>query len=275
MSSQSSPQIIVSLSNQGELVTELPGLNGSRRKINLKQSETSKPAIAYALSVLNDISNLNLDIEGTSAVAKAAATLNHLQSKIQAARDAFNQLSNIINNDNTTCDVILRILEARVANRSQIGEDGNPTEQQVRHWQKHSGIFGDPSCPFCISEGKFEKGKNREKSIRNLSEFEALRLGLISRGFVQSKNNQDIWTKKNMDPIFLLPNGQVKNNKQVLWSKEHRSALIQDGKIHAKTFGFSPPPVFKREGCVVKKLPKLIQETQGEKLQRKVGKLTF
>ena len=45
-----------------------------------------------------------------------------------------------------------RILEAQLRSRTAIGEDGQPTAAQVRHWERH-GIWKDPSCPFCIAEG--------------------------------------------------------------------------------------------------------------------------
>ena len=46
-----------------------------------------------------------------------------------------------------------RILRARVAARIALGEDGEPTLAQVRHWEQH-GVFASSSCPFCISEGR-------------------------------------------------------------------------------------------------------------------------
>ena len=223
----SSPQMIISLSPTGELVTELPGLNGSRRKVILIRGEAEEK--------------------------------------------------------------IRHILQAQLKNKIEIGLDGAPTQSQVKHWENHGilcqdpnckknqngsrphsheSLWSDPSCPHCKSEGRFEPGFNREdtRKLRGLSEYEALRLGLVSRGFVQSKNNPEIWTKKNMGTIFLLPNGKVRDHKQVEWSDGHRKALISDGKIHAKAFGFNPVPP--RQGAgKAKKLVKMVEkEPKAKKL---------
>ncbi len=289
------PQIIISLSPQGELVTELPGLNGSRRKINLKVDQKSDYAINLAIQTLREITNIEADTTGITNATKASELLNSLQNKIKAASEAASALSSLLGDDNTLSDIILRILNSQQVSKHNIGEDGNPTTQQVNHWKNHgflcedkncrtfqkgiihSHSFSDPSCPHCIGEGRFEKGYNREnvKSILGLSEIEALRLGLISRGFIQSKNNQEIWIKKNMGSVFLLPNGTIKDHKQVIWSKINREKLIQDGKDYAKINGFKKEEVFKHSGVSVKKQVKLIKETQAEKFQRKVGRLNF
>ncbi len=273
----STPQLIISFSPQGELVTELPGLNGSRRKINLKINQKSNLAIAFATQVLREISQIGGEVIGITDATKASELLSSLQNKIKTAADAANQISHLLDEDNTLSDILIRILSGQQSSKHMIGEDGNPTEQQVKHWQKHSNIWGDPTCPFCIAEGKFEPGKNREdtRSLKGLTEFEALRLGLVSRGYSQSKNNPDIYSKKNMGNVILLPNGKIKDHKNVIWSEDARKALIQDGKIHAKTFGFKPLEVFKTKGCVVKKQKKMITETQAEKLARKIGTLSF
>jgi hypothetical protein len=289
------PQIIISLSPQGELVTELPGLNGSRRKINLKVDQKSDYAIGNAIQTLRKITNLEADTTGITNATKASELLSSLQGMIKEAAQAASTLSSLLGDDNTLSDIILRILNSQQISKHNIGEDGAPTTQQVNHWKNHgflcedknckrfqkneihSHSFSDPACSHCIGEGRFEKGYNREnvKSILLLSEIEALRLGLISRGFTQSKTNQEIWTKKNMGSIFLLPNGTIRDHKQIVWSKENKQKLIQDGKNYAKIHGFTPTPVFKRGGVSVKKQVKLIKETQAEKLQRKVGRLSF
>ncbi len=55
---------------------------------------------------------------------------------------------------------IRRILQGMLLRPVAIGEDGAPTQHQLRHWERHTapegGIaFGDPQCPFCIAEGRF------------------------------------------------------------------------------------------------------------------------
>lgn len=266
------PQIILTLSSQGELVAELPGLNGSRRKLNLNTNKKSDEAIANASQILRDISNIEVDTISITTANKAEDLLNQLTNKIDAAREAANNIANLISEDNTICDILLRILQAQLNSNSRLGEDGAPTEQQVKHWKKHSGIWGDPTCPFCISEGKFEPGKNRERSIKGLTENEALRLGLISRGFIQSKTNLDIWNKPKTKPVFLI-NGKLLNEKREVWSKTHRDNLLGDGKAYALKFGFTPTeakPHKLGNGISVKKLIKQVTETQKEKSIRRI-----
>lgn len=152
---------------------------------------------------------------------------------------------------------IIHALKSQLSGSTKIGEDGAPDVHQVRHWDNHGIICtdknckrktphshtsnsSDPSCPFCISEGRFERGRNRERAIRNLSENEALRLGLISRGFVQSKTNPDIWNKKNMASVRLLPNGKLFDSKNIQWSKSNHEILIGEGKLHALKINFTP-----------------------------------
>ena len=50
---------------------------------------------------------------------------------------------------------LLRMLQAQLRSQISIGLDGAPTQAQARHWTRHQGLWGDPSCPFCISEGRF------------------------------------------------------------------------------------------------------------------------
>lgn len=51
----------------------------------------------------------------------------------------------------TICDTIHRILKARETGDYEIGEDGEPTEAQVRHWERHV-IWPDSQCSFCRAE---------------------------------------------------------------------------------------------------------------------------
>lgn len=48
---------------------------------------------------------------------------------------------------------LTRILVAQLALHYAIGEDGAPTEVQVRHWERHQ-VFADSRCPFCLAEGR-------------------------------------------------------------------------------------------------------------------------
>lgn len=47
----------------------------------------------------------------------------------------------------------LRILQGLARSAVAIGEDGAPTQQQVRHWERHE-LFPDSRCSFCRAEGR-------------------------------------------------------------------------------------------------------------------------
>lgn len=59
----------------------------------------------------------------------------------------------------TVLCTIRTILEALGNDRTEIGQDGAPTEAQVRHWERHCGegfqAQGDTRCRFCLEEGRF------------------------------------------------------------------------------------------------------------------------
>jgi hypothetical protein len=283
------PQLIISLSPQGELVAELPGLNGARRKVELQKESQFALACENAIECIkafqayqeleneyNFLAGKTTHVGSKEEKEKllAETKLNAAKLKLQSANSTIASLQNVLSQNDTTTGIISKILEGQLTSKSRLGEDGAPTAQQLRHWEKHSGIWGDPSCPFCISEGKFEKGKNRERSVKGLSEYEALRCGLISRGYSESKTKSGLWTKQNMGNIYLLPNGKVQDSKRVQWLDTHRTALIQDGKIHAKQFGFTPvPKPIKHNGTQVKKLVKMVKTTNQERIVKKLGNI--
>jgi hypothetical protein len=69
------------------------------------------------------------------------------------------------------CDIestLKRILQARALAHVTIGLDGNPTEGQVRHWERHE-TFADDRCPWCISEGR-AKPRKSESLVRSETE---------------------------------------------------------------------------------------------------------
>lgn len=70
-------------------------------------------------------------------------------------------------------ETLLRILRSQqsASHQPDIGEDGAPTSQQVKHWERHEN-FPDSSCRFCIAEGRvFYVGKhNSAKIIVNRSD---------------------------------------------------------------------------------------------------------
>ena len=56
-------------------------------------------------------------------------------------------------NEHSLAPIARRILEAQALRAIAIGEDGAPTQAQVRHWESHgNGRFRDPRCPFCSEE---------------------------------------------------------------------------------------------------------------------------
>lgn len=57
---------------------------------------------------------------------------------------------------------LTQILQALASGRAEIGEDGAPTQAQVRHWEKHvwpEMAWPDASCRFCIAEGLIKPTK--------------------------------------------------------------------------------------------------------------------
>ncbi len=53
-----------------------------------------------------------------------------------------------------------RILTDQLTGHVAIGEDGAPTAQQVKHWEKHS-VFADERCAFCQNEGRITRSKRK------------------------------------------------------------------------------------------------------------------
>ena len=73
-----------------------------------------------------------------------------LQLELPGANGARRKVE--VNEDNLA-PIARRILEAQALRAVAIGEDGAPTQAQVRHWESHgNGQFRDPRCPFCSEE---------------------------------------------------------------------------------------------------------------------------
>lgn len=102
------PQLILTLSPQGQLIAELPGANGARRQVKLH------------------------------------------------------------GDDETVVASLHRMLAAQLRGRVAIGLDGAPTQAQERHWARHGGLWGDPTCAFCISEGRFAAPLKRKAKPRKI-----------------------------------------------------------------------------------------------------------
>lgn len=61
-----------------------------------------------------------------------------------------------------------RILEAQLENKSEIGQDGAPTQAQVRHWEQH-GVWADERCRFCLAEGRARPSAQRVRRAYTIS----------------------------------------------------------------------------------------------------------
>lgn len=92
------PQVIVTMTPDGNLCAELPGFQATRRKVPLKAG--------------------------------------HVE------------------------DSLRRILNDQLDGHYEIGAEGSPTQQQVRHWESH-GTWPDSRCRFCIAEGRVKTSKRR------------------------------------------------------------------------------------------------------------------
>src|SRR5882672_8845991 len=116
--------LIVSLTATGTLAIELPGLNGMRRKIPLTSQSLFSEILGEASSFLKTLE--------TEEAKKQAQRLDTIQSR-----------------ESSLQETLLRILQGQLAGETEFDEDGNPSEHQIKHWQRHA-IWADPSCPFCI-----------------------------------------------------------------------------------------------------------------------------
>lgn len=94
------PQVIVSLTPQGGLKVELPGIMATRRSIEIRTSEAG--------------------------------------------------------------ETLLRILRAQEMDKTEIGLDGAPTGQQLKHWERH-GQWPDGRCRFCLAEGRVTPSEPRQR----------------------------------------------------------------------------------------------------------------
>lgn len=55
----------------------------------------------------------------------------------------------------TELATIQRVLRGQLVEAVALGEDGSPTQAQVRHWERcGQASFGDERCPFCLAEGR-------------------------------------------------------------------------------------------------------------------------
>jgi hypothetical protein len=95
------PQVVVSLTPQGGLKVELPGIMATRRSIEIRTAEAG--------------------------------------------------------------ETLLRILLAQQQDQTEIGLDGAPTGQQLKHWERHA-VWPSSSCRFCLAEGRATAAEPKRRS---------------------------------------------------------------------------------------------------------------
>lgn len=94
------PQVIVSITPQGQLKVELPGIMATRRSIEIRTSEAG--------------------------------------------------------------ETLLRILRAQEQDQTELGLDGAPTTQQLKHWERHN-LWPDSRCRFCLAEGRVKPAEQKQR----------------------------------------------------------------------------------------------------------------
>lgn len=65
---------------------------------------------------------------------------------------------------------LLEILHGQLARRVEIGEDGAPTQAQVKHWEEH-GQWPDSRCAFCRAEGKSGTGGEGARKVKIIAQY--------------------------------------------------------------------------------------------------------
>lgn len=81
-------------------------------------------------------------------------------------------------------ETLLRILRAQEMDQTEIGLDGAPTGQQLKHWERH-GVWPDSRCRFCIAEGRAKGQSQRQKrqqTIIDHGDVKVLRIASRTKG---------------------------------------------------------------------------------------------
>jgi hypothetical protein len=92
-------------------------------------------------------------------------TLSPDQSQLQAELPGLNGSRRVCVLPRKNRDFIeacRRILQGLALGKVQIGLDGAPTSQQVRHWERHS-MFPDDRCPFCLDEKRVTSQRRQQR----------------------------------------------------------------------------------------------------------------
>lgn len=101
------------------------------------------------------------------------------------------------------------ILEAQARGEYEIGQDGAPTQAQVKHWERHA-MWPDDRCRFCIAEGRVANGGRKRVRKSQLIAQTAVREGKIEirrltevRKRTASSGNEKIEVRKSMKELGL------------------------------------------------------------------------
>lgn len=131
------PQVTISLSPDGSLAAELPGPFATRRKVALK---------------------------GPPNTSALQAKLRELAQKASRGDTNWGDFNRALTDalSDSIGQTIHRILQSQEWGHFDIGLDGAPTDQQVWHWEHHSGSSAVHGCRFCIAEGRAQSIKGRD-----------------------------------------------------------------------------------------------------------------
>lgn len=239
---RATPTVIVTLNTAGQLCAELPGPAG-RRKIELRNMREGKDVTA-AIALL----------EARDDEGKATATVGELRTMLQGLIEA-----------NRVEAVLVRTLEGMARKAYNIGEDGAPTQSQVRHWERHD-IWSDPQCPHCVGEGRFPpKAKNHD---RRITKADAAALALRARGYVERSAGK--WYRQGFATVVVSPSGVVSSPNLGKWSKEDVARLRDEGQKEANLRQYTSLQ-FRRDVLVAHSDGTVVRKTQSTKASREAA----
>lgn len=94
-----------------------------------------------------------------SGLPQLIITLSPSQDGLQAELPGANGARRVVSfSKKDFAGDCLRILQGLARRAIEIGEDGAPTQAQVKHWERHE-LFPDPRCPFCRAEDRVGPAK--------------------------------------------------------------------------------------------------------------------
>lgn len=131
------------------------------------QAPTSQPmqrakptGVPQVIVSLDPFGNLKLELPGCGGVRRAIAM-----------------------RDSEAVATLKRVLAAQAAGDVEIGFDGAPTTQQLKHWERHEQ-WPDASCRFCLAEDRIRPSSKRQRRatlIARTGDIEIKRLAAITK----------------------------------------------------------------------------------------------